>query len=435
MAKDLFKLKREFLEYCEIEKGQSFLTIDNYDRYLSRFLEWLKNEIKSETLNPKSETKKDCHSEFISESNETLKQVQGDNCITGNPLQTTDYKLLPKLIDQEIIRKYRLYVNRLKGSNGGGLKASTQNHHVLALRAFLRYLSFTGESSISPEKLTLAKTGDREVSFLNREEYSRLLDAPDTAKIDGLRDKAMLEMLFSTGLRVSELCDLKLGQLNFERGEIAVLGKGKKLRVVFLSEVAIRNLIEYLIKRNVLKSQTLNSKSQINSKSENSNDQIEYHPRPEAEGYPLGSGSNIVPDNPLVDSRLDARGPFQGGNDKAEEGEPCNSLFIIHDSHKDEPVFISNRKRKMNSRAIERLVQKYSKIAGISKNVTPHTLRHTFATDLLQAGADIRSVQSLLGHANISTTQVYTHVTDKHLREIHQKFHDNSRNNTDDNAV
>ncbi|MFA7244286.1 MAG: tyrosine-type recombinase/integrase [Patescibacteria group bacterium] len=346
--KDLFRLKREFLEYCEIEKGQSLLTIENYDRYLSRFLTWLKTE----------------------KTQNSIRQPAGKSQNKGSALQTTDYRLRTSDIDQEIIRKYRLYINRLQGADGRELKATTQNHHILALRAFLRYLSFSGEKVISPEKLTLAKTGDREVSFLNKEEYLRLLDAPNTANLNGLRDKSMLELLFSTGLRVSELCGLKLGQMNFDKGEIAVLGKGKKLRVVFLSDVTLKYLADYLVNRKVLKIIADDSSSQLQ--------------------------------------------------------------YFISETYKDDPVFLSNRKNPIKPRAVERLVQKYAKVAGITKTVTPHTLRHTFATDLLGAGADIRSVQSLLGHSNISTTQVYTHVTDKHLREIHQKFHDRSRIEVDE---
>lgn len=314
---DLWHLKREFLEHCEIEKGQSILTVENYGRYIDRFLTWLKNQNQN--------------------SNEAID---------------------PKDITEEIIRKYRLYINRLRDSQGNELKLTTQNHHILAVRAFLRYLLSRGVRVLPPEKIALAKTGDRDISFLNEEEYRRFLDAPNIEKDEGLRDKAILEVLFSTGMRISELTGTNLGQINFEQGEISILGKGKKLRVVFLSEVALDWLIKYLRERNVFKLER-------------------------------------TPDSPLV----------------------------ILDAKKSESLFLSSRNNRMNPRACERLVKKYGKIAGISKIITPHTLRHTFATDMLSAGADIRSVQSLLGHSNISTTQVYTHVTDKHLREIHQRFH------------
>ncbi len=328
--KDLKKFKREFLEYCEIEKGQSILTVSNYDRYLNRFFAWLKNE-----------------------------KAQADEAII----------LKPKDIDQEVIRKYRLYVNRLRSRDGRELKGSTQNHHVLALRAFLRYLSFRGIKTLSPEKITLAKTGDREVSFLNIEEYEKLLSIPNANDVEGAKNKAILELLFSTGLRVSELVKLNVSDINFESGEIAVLGKGKKLRVVFVSERAQSAISNYLRLK-----------------------------------YKLDK-DNTEPN--IVSTQVK-----QDKNFKKLENEP---------------LFLSNRNNRINPRGVERMVKKYAKEAGISKQVTPHTLRHTFATDLLGAGADLRSVQSLLGHSNISTTQIYTHVTNKGLREVHKKFHGGNR--------
>jgi len=239
------------------------------------------------------------------------------------------------------------------------------------LRAFLRYLSMQGVKTVSPDEIALAKVGERKVNFLTAEEYQRLLSAPQKSP----RDKAILELLFSTGMRVSELVALNIEDINFERGEIAVLGKGKKVRVVFLSDGAVSSLAEYLQKRGAL---------HLNNE--------------------LGIMNN--------------------GSDNKNH----NSLFTIHDSYKKQPLFLSSRGNRLNVRGIERLVQTYAKVAGITKNVSPHTLRHTFATDLLIAGADIRSVQSLLGHSNISTTQVYTHVTDQHLREIHKKFHNQNKN-------
>jgi len=334
--KDLQKFKREFLEYCEIEKGQSILTVSNYDRYLNRFFAWLKNE-----------------------------KAQADEAII----------LKPKDIDQEIIRKYRLYVNRLRSRDGRELKGSTQNHHVLALRAFLRYLSFRGIKTLSPEKITLAKTGDREVSFLNIEEYEKLLSIPDANDVEGAKNKAILELLFSTGLRVSELVKLNVSDINFESGEIAVLGKGKKLRVVFVSERAQSAISNYLRLKYKLSTTVTNPQHQS----------TQIHKSSEKE---------------------------QERNFKKLENEP---------------LFLSNRNNRINPRGVERMVKKCAKEAGISKQVTPHTLRHTFATDLLGAGADLRSVQSLLGHSNISTTQIYTHVTNKGLREVHKKFHGGNR--------
>ncbi len=344
--KDLWQLKREFLEYCEIEKGQSLLTISNYERYLNRFLVWLDSEKSSQNPNDKASSE-------ANSANEASKA-----------------KIFPEDIDRETIRRYRLYVNRLYDRNGKELKSSTQNHHILALRAFLRYLSMQGVKTISPDEIALAKVGERKVNFLNAEEYKRLLDAPEKSP----RDKAILELLFSTGMRVSELTSLNVGDINFDRGEIAVLGKGKKVRVVFVSESAVESLVKYLV----------------------------------------GRGCITIK---------------KGEED--QEGKEDNIEAIILKGSEQQPLFLSSRGIRMNVRGVERLVQKYAKVAGITKNVSPHTLRHTFATDLLIAGADIRSVQSLLGHSNISTTQVYTHVTDQHLRDIHKKFHNQQGNNTE----
>lgn len=367
--KDLFDLKREFLEYCELDKGQSVLTIANYDRYLSKFLEWLKKN--------KEEGNDFCHPELVSGSEEEkmLKQVQHDslksakhlqatevenekltndqidaNCKPARPvggLKTENCGLVPEDITQECVRRYRLYINRILDKKGRELKSSTQNYCILAIRAFLRYLSFRGISSLPPEKISIAKAGDREITFLESDELEAILNRPNTSSLGGLRDRAILETLFSTGLRVSELAALDASDINFERGEIAVLGKGKKLRVVFLSEKALTFIDQYLKNRG----------------------------------------------------------------------------FEAADQAKDIPLFISSKNTRFSVRSIERIVAKYAALAGLSKRVSPHTLRHSFATDLLIAGADVRSVQSLLGHSSITTTQVYTHVTDQHLRDIHQKFH------------
>lgn len=330
MMGDLFELKREFLEYCELDKGQSNLTISNYDRYLSKFLEWLKNYRSEDSGLRASETE--------------------ESDLNPKNLKPKTQVLLPSAITQESVREYRLHVNRLSDRTGRELKKTTQNYHILALRAFLRYLAGRGISSLSPEKVSVAKTGDREITFLESEEVSSLLSAPDENFESGVRDMAILEILFSTGMRVSELNRLNIGDINFERGEIAVLGKGKKLRVVFLSEKSIETIKKY----------------------------------------------------------LDERGYIQ--TKKSEE----------------EPLFLSKKGSRLSVRSIERIVKKYSLKAGLAKKVSPHTLRHSFATDLLISGADVRSVQSLLGHSSITTTQVYTHVTDQHLREIHQKFHGRS---------
>ena len=339
MTKDLFDLKREFLEYCELDKGQSLLTIANYDRYLTRFLEYL-GQFK-QTENQKSKIK-----------NQNGTDNESSNLLPNQP--TT--QLAPEDITQETVRQYRLHVNRLLDKKGRELKNTTQNYHILALRAFLRYLSFRGVHSLPPEKISIAKTGDREITFLESDELEAILNKPDITTLGGIRDRAILETFFSTGLRVSELAALNVSDINFERGEIAVLGKGKKLRVVFLSEKALSFIDQYLTNR----------------------------------GFELG------------------------------------------DKDKEIPLFISSKNSRFSIRSIERIVTKYAALAGLSKKVSPHTFRHSFATDLLISGADVRSVQSLLGHSSITTTQVYTHVTDQHLRDIHQRFHGKRMSDQDD---
>ncbi|MFC1651535.1 site-specific tyrosine recombinase/integron integrase [Patescibacteria group bacterium] len=293
----------DFLEHLEVEKNKSQLTIQNYDHYLRRFLGWGKK-------------------------NNLIK---------------------PEQITLDKIRKYRLFLHRLKNQQGDYLKQNTQNYHVIALRAFLKYLAKRDIKTLAPEKIELAKDQKRQVEFLDAEEVGRLLETPDTKTEKGLRDRAILELLFSTGLRVGELTKLTRDQVNLERGEFAVRGKGDKLRVVFLSASTIHWLKEYFKKR----------------------------------------------------------------------GDKTKSIFTTTKQGDD----ISRVPSNLTPRSIQRIVKNNSLKAGIVKKVTPHTLRHSFATDLLINGADIRSVQALLGHANITTTQVYTHVTDKQLREVHQAFH------------
>lgn len=307
MSYSLHQLKREFLEYLEIEKGRSLKTISNYERYLDRFLEFSK---------------------------------------------LTD----PKDVNDNIIREYRLWLNRQSAGispNGENetLKKNTQNYYLIALRAFLKYLRKRDIESISPERIELAKVAERSLDLISSDELERLMDAPDGEDLKSLRDKAILELLFSTGLRVSELCSLN-NDIDINRDELSIRGKGDKIRVVFLSENAKNVLKKYLTKRT----------------------------------------------------------------------DMDNALFIqVGRSLKD------NESLRLTSRSIERIVKHYAIKAGISKKVTPHVIRHSFATDLMQNGADIRSVQALLGHANISTTQIYTHVTDKHLKNIHKTFHGKNR--------
>lgn len=297
----LEKYIQQFLEYLEIERGRSERTVRNYDFYLQRFAQWAKYPN-------------------------------------------------PQKIDQEMVRRYRLYLNRsLEGRDDVNLKKSTQNYHLIALRSFLKYLAKRDVKTMTPDKIELAKTGTRNIEFLEDDELRRMLNATkDTGGLIGRRDRAILEMLFSTGLRVSELSSLQIKEVNFKRGEFTVKGKGSKHRVVFLSEHAIDAMKAYL------------------------------------------------------DARKDTS-PF---------------LFVSHDraKHRRDPLPLSPR-------SIQRIVERYRVEAGVTKKITPHTLRHTFATDLLRNGADIRSVQAMLGHESITTTQIYTHVTDKQLKSIHRKFH------------
>lgn len=295
---ELERLKRDFLEHTEIGRGRSIKTVENYDRYLSRFFEFAK--VKS-----------------------------------------------PKQITDSLIREYRLWLNRQPASKKDTLKKRTQNYYMIALRAFLKYLASRGVDSLSPERIELAKVSERHLDLISLNELERLMSAPDTSTLQGLRDKAMLELFFSTGLRVSELASLPR-DLDIDADEFPIRGKGEKVRVVFISPHARDAVKQYLKKRKDL--------------------------------------------------------------------EDAMFVNIVRDTSKMAPT-------RLTPRSIERIVKHYAVKAGISKKVTPHVIRHSFATDLLSNGADLRSVQMLLGHANISTTQIYTHVTDKALRETHKKFH------------
>jgi site-specific recombinase XerD len=303
---DLKTLKIQYLEYLEIEKNRSPKTLDNYGRYLDRFLSFAK----------------------VSK---------------------------PEDLDEERVRMYRLYLNRLTDTEGQTLKKITQNYHIIALRNFLRYLAKRGIKSVSPEKIELGKAEDRHVTFLEHSELDRLLDAPKGPGLNSLRDRAILRMLFSTGLRVSELCSLDRNKIDVKRGELSVLGKGRKIRLVFLSEDAKKYIADYLEKRTD------------------------------------------------VDEALFIRIPKNGQFSKESE-------------------------LRLTTRSVQRIVKKYAIMAGImGKDVSPHTLRHSYATDLLRNGADIRSVQAMLGHSSVTTTQIYTHVTDSQLKDVHQRFHDKKK--------
>lgn len=307
---DIVEWKRRFLEYIEIEKGRSLKTVENYDHYLSRFVFFAK-------------VKK------------------------------------PEDITHDLVREYRLWLNRQTASEGKRgvpattLKKRTQNYYLIALRAYLKYLAREGVTTLSSEKIELAKSPEHELDLISSLDLKRLLSAPEGKSIVALRDRAILELFFSTGLRVSELCGLPR-DLDLSRDEFSVRGKGEKVRVVFLSDTAKRALKEYLDKRTD------------------------------------------------VDDALFIHIGRAGGTKSLAKQQ--GSL-------------------RLTSRSVERIVKHYAIKAGISKKVTPHVLRHSFATDLLENGADLRSVQALLGHANIATTQIYTHVTDSKLKEVHRKFH------------
>lgn len=318
MPSQIQNLKTEFLQYLEIEKNRSPKTVRNYDFYLERFI--------------------------------GQAQIRKASDIT-----------LP------VVKQYRLWLNRLENDKHAGenLGKRTQNYHIIALRSFLKYLSKMDVVTLAAEKIELAREPEREVQFLEPDELTRLLDAPLQEK-DGsksakpsiiqLRDKALLEMLFSTGLRVSEAANLKKDQVNLKRDEFTVRGKGSKLRVVFLTDIAKKWLSAY----------------------------------------------------------------------ENQRGDTSLYLFVGHDRAQGGREDI----KPLTSRSVERMIARYAKAAGIVKKVTPHTMRHSYATDLLRNGADIRSVQALLGHSSITTTQIYTHITDKRLAETHKKFHDKERSAT-----
>jgi len=300
---ELEKYKNQFLEYVEIEKGRSLKTIENYDRYVSSYIGYLKKEVNE-----------------------------------------------PKVshVTSESIRQYRLWLNRRALGDVSGetkignvshetLKKRTQNYYLIALRSFLKFLNKRDIKTIPADSIELAKVPERSIELISTDELNRLLDAPSQEKgnIKGLRDKAILELLFSTGLRVSELCGLPV-DLDVSKDEFSVRGKGEKVRVVFISDTAREAVVAY-----------------------------------------------------------------------KKANKTIDSAKLFH----------------VTPRTVERSIRQYAIIAGISKKVTPHVIRHSFATGLLQNGADLRSVQMLLGHADISTTQIYTHLTDRHLRDVHKKFH------------
>ncbi len=295
-------LKYEFIEYLEIERGSSDKTIRNYDLYIERFVEFA-GEIEVASITP------------------------------------------------ETIRKYRLWLNRYQNYNGQSLSKVTQNYHLIALRNFLLYLQDRDIKSLEPSRIKLAKTTRKQVTFLYSQELQEMINTiPNT--LTGKRDRAIIDLLFSGGMRVSEIIKLDRSHINLDRMEFMVRGKGSKDRPIFISQQAGQSIADYLNARQ----------------------------------------DNLPP------------------------------LFLNH-SRQTNSQTNSGDYRRLTSRSIQRIVTKYARLAGITKKVSPHTLRHSFATDLLMNGADLRSVQEMLGHSNISTTQIYTHITNPHLREVHQKFH------------
>lgn len=299
---DYEKAVADFLEYLELEQNRSLKTIQNYSHYLTR-----------------------------------LSDFAGD-------IKLAD-------IDTELVRKWRLWLNRLPTNNSDELSKMTQNYHLIALRSFLRFCAKRNWETLQPDKIELARTKRPQVTFLTSDELERLTSQPDTTKLNGLRDRAILELLFSSGLRVSELVGLDRDHVNLKRREFMVRGKGQKDRPIFISPEAAEWIQKYL------------------------------------------------------DMRTDNTKP----------------LFIRYSGSKQ--VDNSGNFTRLTARSIQRMVSRYAKLAGITKHVSPHTLRHSFATDLLMNGADLRSVQAMLGHSNIATTQIYTHVTDPHLKAVHEKFH------------
>ena len=300
----------EFIEYLEIERNCSKLTQRNYRHYLLRFLDWVREK------QPK-------------------------------------FKIEELSLDQ--ITKYRVYLARLQTKEGQTLSRATQAYHIIGLRSFLKYLIKRNVKSLAPEKVELPKIDSRSLKFLNNDQVTRLLNSPSISSLGGLRDKAILEVLFSTGLRVSELVKLNRDEIDLERREFGVIGKGGRPRVVFLSKRAVKWLKRYL------------------------------------------------------DERTDDWRPvfihLKGKLDEADQGE----------------------KMRLSVRSVQRIVNKYARKARLPIKITPHGLRHSMATDLLMGGADVRVVQEMLGHKNIATTQIYTHVTNKQLKQAHEKYHSGNK--------
>ena len=310
MSDDLSGAIRKFLEYLEVEKNCSKLTIRNYSHYLEELVKYLS--------------------------------------VDGRVPNLSDVNL-------ESIRSFRLYLSRKKGVSGD-MMTVTQGYYVIALRSFLKWLIKNDYKVMQPEKLEVPKNKDHSLKFLDNDQVIRLLNQPLTSQKSGMRDRVILELLFSTGLRVSELVSLNRDQINLKTREFGIIGKGGKSRLVFISKQAADFLDRYL------------------------------------------------------KGRMDKFKPL-----------------FIHYSGKKDVVVADDKSVRLTARSIQRLVKKYVKQARLPVMATPHTLRHSMATDLLRSGADIRSVQEILGHKNIATTQIYTHITDARLREVHEKFHSGNK--------
>lgn len=311
---DLHSAIDEFLEYCELDKNLSPKTIRMYSYYLRFFEDWTHEFFKKDTVD----------------------------------LST---------ISEQTIRSFRLFLARsYKNPHKGSIKRQTQNYFLVALRSLLRYLVKNNHAVVPPEMIELGKQADRTIKFLEPQQLQDLFNAVSTQNELGMRDKAILEVLFSTGLRVSELVGLNRDQVNLKSGEFGVIGKGGKARVVFLSDRAKETLKKYLDKRS----------------------------------------------------------------------DPYRPLFIRYSGPKSSKE-LTEEKRRLSVRSVQRMIEKYRKKANILFPIGPHVLRHSYATDLLSHGADLRSVQEMLGHKNIATTQIYTHVTNVRLKEIHEKFHSGNK--------
>lgn len=303
-----------FLEYSELDRNLSLKTVKMYGYYLQFFQSWLYT-------------------------------------------QTNNVDIDVEKIDENMVRNFRLYLSHnYKNPFKGSLKRQTQNYFLVALRSLFRFLVKQKLTVLSPDMIELGKLRDRNIKFLSENDLQKLFRSVDTTDEPGVRDRTILEVLFSTGLRVSELVALDKEKVNLESGEFGVLGKGGKMRVVFLSQDAKNWLEKYLGIRK----------------------------------------------------------------------DPFSALFIRYSGPKDHEE-LSNEKKRLSVRSVERLVDKYRKKAGILDKIGPHALRHSFATDLLSHGADLRSVQEMLGHKNIATTQIYTHVTNARLKEVHEKYHSGNK--------